>query len=246
MRIGTRQLVAVMAFLGCVGCVVAVLVAAPPPQQQHKPNPVGTAKAQADQARKEADAANAALTSAQAALKKAEDHAKEVRKKVEAEFDSAPELVAARAQFKKYDDEFTQLKGPLMEQLQSQADYQAALAAKEAAKKKGPKEFSDATNKVKEMALAAVNASAPAKAAYAGKTESEAKLQELVKKRNAAMEQDSRISALKGDHDKAKAAVAQAQTKLASERRQLADAQQRQRQEEQKAQQPKSQPKKRK
>jgi hypothetical protein len=243
MKIGACQSAVLIVLIGGIGFAVPAWAAGGKPQPQ--PYPVVLAKAHVDQARKEADAANAALISAQAALKKAEDHAKEVRKKVEVEFDSAPELVAARAQFKKYDDEFTQLKGPLMKQLQNQADYQAALTAKEAAKKKGPKEFSDATAKVKEMAMAAINASAPAKAAYAGKTESEAKLQELLKKRNAAMEQDSRITSLKGDHDKAKAAVAQALTKQANERRQLADAQQTLKQEEQKAQQFKPQPYKR-
>jgi hypothetical protein len=241
MRCGIRQLVAVWTFLVVGGCIAAALAAGQP-----KPNPVGSAKSKVDQQRKEAEAANASLFSAQAAMKKAEEHAKEVRKKVEDEYDAAPELVAARTQFKKYDDEFNSLKGPILEQLQGQADYQAALAAKESAKKKGPKEFSDATAKVKDMAVAAINASPAAKAAYVGKTEAEAKLQELVKKRNTAMDQDSRISGLKADHEKAKAAVVQAQAKVAKERKDLGEAQQRLQQEEQKAHQPKPQPNKKK
>ena len=100
------------------------------------------------------------------------------------------------------------------------------------------------------MAVAAVNANPQAKAAYEGRTESETKLQELVKKRNAAMDQDSRITSLKGDAEKAKAGVAHAQQKVATERKQLGEAQQRLAQEEQKKHQaknpPKSQPHKRK
>jgi hypothetical protein len=169
-----------------------------------------------------------------------------VRKKVEAEYESAPDLVAARAEFKKYDEEFTQLKEPIMAQLQQQADYQAALAAKEAAKKKTPKEFSDATAKVKELAVAAIDANPSAKASHASKVDSEKKLQELIKKRDAAMDKDSRITGLKGDLDKAKGVVAGAQAKLAKERKDLGEAQQKLQQEEQKAHQPKPQPKKHK
>jgi chromosome segregation ATPase len=237
MKIRSVLIVVLVGLAGVVGATASRARAAQP-----KSNAVGSAKSRLEQAKKEVAAAQTALNSALAAMKTAEDHAKEVRKKVEAEFDSATDLVAARAEFKKYDEEFTQLKDPLLEQLQKQADYQAALAAKEAAKKKTPKEFSDATAKVKGMAVAAIDASPQAKAAYASKTESEKKLQELIKKRDAAMEKDSRIMALKGDHDKAKAAVANAQAKLAKERKEAGEAQQKLAQEEQKAHQPKQKP----
>jgi hypothetical protein len=225
MKIRHVALAVSFSLLGSIGWVSPVHAAQQ--KNQPKPNPVVGAQTHVTQAKQAVDAATAGVKSAQAKLTKAMDHAKEVRKAVEAELDAAPELVAARTQSKQDGEAFEKLKGPILEKLQQDAGYKAALAAKEAAKKKTAKEFSDATARVKELAVSAINAVPEAKAAYAAKTESESRLQELVKKRDAAREQDKRVTGLTGEIDKAKADLAAAQTKLANARRDLGAAEQR-------------------
>ncbi|MCY2995098.1 MAG: hypothetical protein NTY19_45650 [Planctomycetota bacterium] len=235
MRIETRQLVTVMAFLGCIGCAVAVLVAAQP--QQPKANPVGSAQSAVAQAKKGLDAARAAVNSASAHLTTVTKQAHDLRKKLEEEYETAPEMVAARKQLEQDKATLDQTKTPLMEKLHQQAEYQAAITTRDDAKKKlKSKEYSLAILDIKKRESEVIESNPQAKTALAAHTESETKLHELVEKHRGTLLQDSRVVAVRGEIDKAKEAVAQAKAKLAAEQKKVGEAEHKLAQEQQKNQ----------
>jgi hypothetical protein len=230
--------------LGLLGWVSPVGAA----QAKNKPhaNPVGSAKSARDAAKREAEAARAAVVSAEATLKKVTDRAAEIRKSLDAEFDASPEVVAARKQQEQDKASLDQYKTPLMDKLQKQADYQALISARDAARKAlKSKEYSEAILKIKKMEADVIDANPQAKAAQTALTSSEAKVRGLVEKHRETMLQDKRVVDVRAEIDKAKEAIAKARAKAANEQSQLAAAEKRLAQEEQKQHQPKNPPKKR-
>lgn len=224
-------------FLSVTVAVVLISVpglvsAAAQPKGQHgnkavanQKKDVQAAKDRLQAERKEAAEARAEAVRAVAALEKAEQHAKQVREAIQAEHDSASALTAARAKREQDKQALAQLAEPLLAKVRQQSDYQAAVAARDAAKAAGqPKQFSDAVAAITKLESGALEADPRAKAALAQAKASETKLQELVKIRDEAIAKDKRFLDAKQAIEKARAAAESAQQKAASAQRQLAAA----------------------
>jgi chromosome segregation ATPase len=214
--------------------VPGVVASAAQPKGQHnnalnnQKKDVQAARDRLQAERKQAEGARAEAVRAGAALKNAEQHAKHVRESVQAEHDSSSALVAARAKWEQDKQALAQLSEPLLAKVREQSPYQAAVAARDAAKAAGqPRQFSDAVALIKKLETGAIEANPQARAALALANESETKLQELVKVRDEVIAKDKRFLDAKQAIDKTRAAVASAQQKAMAEQRQLAAAEDR-------------------
>ena len=183
---------------------------------------VAAAKDRLQTERKQAEEAQAAAVRAAAALENAEQRAKQVRETVQSEHDSSSALVAARAQHERDKQALASLSDPLLAKVREQPEYQAAVAARDAAKASGqPRQFSDAVAAIKKLETGAVEANPQAKAALGQFRQSEAKLQELVKIRDEAIAKDQRFLDARQAIERVRAAAESAQQKAAGAQRQL-------------------------
>lgn len=239
-----------------------VLAAQPRPNKQAANQNVAKAKDHLSAERKEKDAAQAAVSAAAAALAKIRAKGKEARAQIQAEHDATPEMKAAREQAEQNRQTHEQLSGPLLAKLKEGSEYQAAVAAFEKAQKafKGSAKESDAEAarltkqyKTAQAAIgnledATIDVDPKAKAARAARKETDDTLHALCQKRDAAIKQDPRLSALVTEFKTADAKLAEAKAKLAVKARELSEAERRLKAAEQATHktQPKKQPAKRK
>lgn len=205
---------------------------------------INAARDKVNAAKKQMSDAKSNFSKLSSALEKAIDHAGDVRRKVESEHDSASPLVNARRTLDDAKAAFEEKRDPLLKKLGESSSYQEAVAAREAAKSKlatagadekeaAGKAYANAMSTVRKMETAAVNADPTAKAAWEKSTSAESAVQDLIVKRNEAVNRDSRIAESRRALDKAKEEAAKAKQHFEQEVRQLADAEKKLKHEEQ-------------
>jgi chromosome segregation ATPase len=191
-----------------------------------------SAKKQFDEATKRLNDLRPKHQQAEAEFKREQREHQQAREAVEREFEQAPELVRARethAEAKKaYDDEHRRVVAVL----KSQPAYQAALKAEQEAKERhdspAAKELSDevrkalakeefqATTAVRRLEEEAVSKDSTANAAHEREYELGDALARIVKKREAAINGNSRVSSTKIAFEKARDNEQLAQRELAA------------------------------
>lgn len=209
---------------------------------------IADARQKLQDAKRQADAARAALQKADAAHERAVERTAELRKKLLSEHDNAPPLVAARQQAEQARQRLEQLRAPILERLQADAAYQAAVGRRDRLKSEltslpaaaapqerepAAKEYADSLAAVRQLEKTACDADATVRSARETLDARETKLRELIDKRDRAFDGDSRWKSAKSELEQLKREAEQAKAELAGEQRQFANAQRSLQQEEQ-------------
>lgn len=207
---------------------------------QREKQDVKQAKSRLADAQKQAEAAKEGLRRANAAREKAVDNVADVRRNVEREHDSAPELVASRRKSDEARQRYDELLGPILQKLESQPEYQAAAARRDELKRTlgkldngAPKaeleatetEYKAALGQLRKLENAAIENDSTARTARNAMNDAQAKARELIAKRDAAVDGDYRLVNAKRDLENAKGELEKAKGKLAQELRQFEEAQ---------------------
>jgi hypothetical protein len=235
-----RQLL-VVSMLG-MSCLFAfsAATAAPPKKpssssQSKKPkaNPVTTAQ-------KEMVDANNQLGFAKLRLQQAIRAASQARQDVQKEHDSAPGLQAARRLRGEHQQEMEAEKKAIRDELAYNSTYQEALRKKEETKQRinslsAPESpegkaafaaYQEATKQIRDLENEAFTRNTKVKTMLTEAAQEEEEIRELVKGRNAAIQNDPRLANVKNEITQAKAAVAIAEQQALAAKQKLVLAQQ--------------------
>lgn len=191
--------------------------------------------------KEEADVAGAAaqVGLAKTRLDQARDHVASTRRELVNDQKHSPTLQAAQRLWQEARAELADASGPVLDQLDNDPDYKAAVAERDALRKRAVElkagtaeqsrvqsEWAEASGRVRQLEKAALLNDPRTKKAAEWVEEQERDLRQIVERQDGEMQGDARLGSAAQDAQRAKAALANAQAQYGAELRQLAAARQ--------------------
>lgn len=212
-----------------------------PPTKSKSKDPVAKAREALRAAQASFAAAKARVATAKAHLRQLSHDAPLKWKEVEKLHDSESQLVAARESYDRSRKALEEAKRPLLDKLRSQPEYHRAVTERDAlqAKLKGlpldssyerkdtEHQFALAQKRVRDLEKQALESDSEGKTLLASAGQDESSLQEMIRQKEADMQNDPTLAGIRDSIARAKVDVAAAEQNLAVEARNLAAAEKR-------------------